>query len=315
MLLSIASLRQPTFKSQLSHPRMPEQSILDYLDDELAERAYLVRRKIKNAAKAAREKHGEAACIFFTLPEFFWNIPWHQVRSEDELHELCSAYLEKVPECVALLVSELPVEQYGKIVLLAGSCATLIKVGEGESSYYDVINYVLAITNKEYEADIPLMSMWPKRYVSGIDFGKHVGAEDGYWLFKLFDEVIVRVKEVSSVQAEHSYFGGYEGKFINSLVPGCPFGINLCLDYAMLKDGERDREIELAGAKIDFLIACGMDFNYGKLHPSSVQYAIRNDGMGDGECEVVKLEAGRIVSIVPAVVVDDTLHLSAIHIT
>ncbi|KII37947.1 MULTISPECIES: hypothetical protein [Pseudomonas] len=315
MLLSIASLRQPTFKSQLSHPRMPEQSILDYLDDELAERAYLVRRKIKNAAKAVREKHGEAACVFFTLPEFFWNIPWHQVRSEDELHELCSAYLEKVPECVALLISELPVEQYGKIVLLAGSCATLIKVGEGEASYYDVINYVLTITNKEYEADIPLMSMWPKRYVSGIDFGKHVGAEDGYWLFKLFDEVVVRVKDVSSVQAEHSYFGGYEGKFINSLVPGCPFGINLCLDYAMLKDGERDREIELAGAKIDFLIACGMDFNYGKLHPSSVQYAIRNDGMGDGECEVVKLEAGRIVSIVPAVVVDDTLHLSAIHIT
>ena len=315
MLLSIASLRQPTFKSQLSHPRMPEQSILDYLDDELAERAYLVRRKIKNAAKTAREKHGEAACVFFTLPEFFWNIPWHQVRSEDELHELCSAYLEKVPECVALLISELPVEQYGKIVLLAGSCATLIKVGEGEASYYDVINYVLTITNKEYEADIPLMSMWPKRYVSGIDFGKHVGAEDGYWLFKLFDEVVVRVKEISSVQAEHSYFGGYEGKFINSLVPGCPFGINLCLDYAMLKDGERDREIELAGAKIDFLIACGMDFNYGKLHPSSVQYAIRNDGMGDGECEVVKLEAGRIVSIVPAVVVDDTLHLTAIHIT
>ena len=315
MLLSIASLRQPTFKSQLSHPRKPEKSILDYLDDELAERAYLVRRKIKNAAKAAREKHGEAACIFFTLPEFFWNIPWHQVRSEDELHELCSAYLEKVPECVALLISELPVEQYGKIVLLAGSCATLIKVGEGEASYYDVINYVLTITNKEYEADIPLMSMWPKRYVSGIDFGEHVGAEDGYWLFKLFDEVVVRVKGVSSVQAEHSYFGGYEGKFINSLVPGCPFGINLCLDYAMLKDGERDREIELAGAKIDFLIACGMDFNYGKLHPSSVQYVIRNDGMDDGECEVVKLEAGRIVSIVPAVVVDDTLHLTAIHIT
>jgi hypothetical protein len=315
MLLSIASLRQPTFKSQLSHPRMPEKSILDYLDDELAERAYLVRRKIKNAAKAAREKHGEAACIFFTLPEFFWNIPWHQVRSEDELHELCSAYLEKVPECVALLISELPVEQYGKIVLLAGSCATLIKVGEGEASYYDVINYVLTITNKEYEADIPLMSMWPKRYVSGIDFGEHVGAEDGYWLFKLFDEVVVRVKGVSSVQAEHSYFGGYEGKFINSLVPGCPFGINLCLDYEMMKDGERDREIELAGAKIDFLIACGMDFNYGKLHPSSVQYVIRNDGMDDGECEVVKLEAGRIVSIVPAVVVDDTLHLTAIHIT
>lgn len=314
MLVSIASLRQPTFKSQLSHPRMPEQSILDYLDDELAERAYLVRRKIKIAARVAREEHGETACVFFTLPEFFWNIPWHQVRSEEELHELSSAYLEKVSECVALLISELPVEQYGKIVLLAGSCAALIKVGEGESSYYDVINYLLTITNKEYEADMPLMSMWPKRYVSGIDFGRHVGTEDGYWFFKLFDEVVVRVKDVSSVRAEHSFFGGYEGKFINSLVPGCPFGINLCLDYAVLKGGERDKEVELEGAKIDFLIACGMDFDYGKRHLSSLQFAVRNDGMGDGECEVVKLEEGWIVGVVPSVLIDDSLHLAAIQI-
>ncbi|MGF6089408.1 hypothetical protein [Pseudomonas sp. 18173] len=294
---------------------MPEQSILDYLDDELAERAYLVRRKIRIAAKAAREEHGETACVFFTLPEFFWNIPWHQVRSEEELHELNSAYLQKVPECVALLISELPVEQYGKIVLLAGSCAVLIKVGEGESSYYDVINYLLTITNKEYEVDQPLMSMWPKRHVSGIDFGKNVGVKDGYWFFKLFDEVVVRVKDVSSVSAEHSYFGGYEGKFINSLVPGCPFGINLCLDYAVLKDGERDKEIELTGAKIDFLIACGMGFDYGKRHPSSVQYLIRNDGMGDGECEVVRLESGWIVGAVPSIEIDDSLHLTVIQIT
>lgn len=314
MLVSIASLRQPTFKSQLSQSRQPDQSIHDYLDDELVARAELVRRKIKIAAKAARDDHGRPACVFVTLPEFFWNIPWHEVRNEQELHELNSAYLTKVTECVTLLISDLPVQRYGKIVLLAGSCATLIKVGEGESSYYDVINYVLTISNKEYEVDMPLMSMWPKRYVSGIDFGRHVGSEDGYWFFKLFDEVVVRVKKVSSVQAEHSYFGGYEGIFINSLVVGCPFGINLCLDYAVLKDGERDKEVELAGAKIDFLIACGMDFDYGKRHLSSLQFAVRNDGMGDGECEVVKLEAGWIVGVVPSVVIDDSLHLAAVQI-
>ncbi|VVN98083.1 hypothetical protein PS726_02420 [Pseudomonas fluorescens] len=314
MLVSIASLRQPTFTSPLSQPRQPDQTIHDYLDDELAVRAELVRRKIKIAAKAAREDHGGSACVFFTLPEFFWNIPWHEVRSVEELHELNSAYLQKVPECVALLMSDLPMEQYGKIVLLAGSCATLIKVGEGESSYYDVINYLLTVTNKEYEVDVPLKSMWPKRHVSRIDFGRHVGDEGEYWFFKLFDEVVIKVKKVSSVRAEHSYFGGYEGTFINSLVPGCPFGINLCLDYAVLKDGERDKEIELAGAKIDFLIACGMSFDYGKRHPSSVQYSIRNDGMDDGECEVVKLELGRIVGVVPSMVIDDSLYLAAIQI-
>ncbi|MBV6825069.1 hypothetical protein [Pseudomonas sp. PD9R] len=314
MLVSIASLRQPTYKSQFSQLRIPGQSIDDYLASELEARVEHIRRKIKIAAKSAREDHEGAVCLFFTLPEFFWNIPWGEVESEDELHALNSAYLERVPKYVASLMKDLPVERYGKIVLLAGSCATLIKIGEGETGYYDVINYSLVITNKEYEVDIPLMSMWPKRYVSGIDFGKHVGSSEGYWYFSLFGDVVVRVKDVSSVRAEHSYFGGYEGKFINSLVSGCPFGINLCLDYAVLKDGERDKEIELTGAKIDFLIACGMDFNRGKRHPSTIQYSIRNDGMGEGECEVVKLEAGLIVGDVPSVVIDDSLHLASVQI-
>jgi hypothetical protein len=314
MLVSIASLRQPTFKSELSQPRPLDQSILDYLNDELVARAELLSRKIKIAAKAAGEDHGATACVFFTLPEFFWNIPWREVRSEQELHELNSAYLEKVPECIALLMTELPVERYGKIVLLAGSCATLIKVGEGESGYYDVINYLLAITNKEYEVDMPLMSMWPKRHVSGIDFGKHHASDGDFWLFKLSEGIEVRVKKLSSVRAEHSYFGGYEGKFINSLVSGCPFGINLCLDYYSLKEGERDIQVELTEAKIDFLIACGMSFDYAKRHPSSLQFSIRNDGMDDGEVEVVRLQAGWIVDSVPSVLIEDDLHLTLIEV-
>jgi hypothetical protein len=314
MFVSIASLRQPTFKSQLSQSRPLGQSIRDYLDDELVARAELVRRKIKIAAKAAREDHGASACVFFTLPEFFWNIPWREVRNVEELHELNSAYLEKVPACIALLMTELPVERYGKVVLLAGSCATLIKVGEGESSYYDVINYLLAITNKEYEVDIPLMSMWPKRHVSGIDFGKYLASEGDFWLFRISEEIEVRVKKLSSVRAEHSYFGGYEGKFINSLVTGCPFAINLCLDYYSLKEGERDIQVELTEAKIDFLIACGMSFDYAKRHPSSLQFSIRNDGMGDGEVEVVRLQAGWIVESVPSVKIEDDLHLTLIEL-
>ncbi|UVM03831.1 hypothetical protein [Pseudomonas laurylsulfatiphila] len=314
MFVSIASLRQPTFRSQLSQSRPLGQSIRDYLDDELVARAELVRRKIKIAAKAAREDHGATACVFFTLPEFFWNIPWREVRNEEELHELNAAYLEKVPACIALLMTELPVERYGKVVLLAGSCATLIKVGEGESSYYDVINYLLAITNKEYEVDIPLMSMWPKRHVSGIDFGKHLASEEDFWLFKISEEIEVKVKKLSSVRAEHSYFGGYEGKFINSLVNGCPFAINLCLDYYSLKEGERDIQVELAEAKIDFLIACGLPFNYAKRHPSSLQFSIRNDGMGDGEVEVVRLQSGWIVESVPSVKIEDDLHLTLIEV-
>lgn len=314
MLISIASLQHPTFYFNFTNVRAPRQSITDYVVSELDIRVAYVRRKLELAAQTNRERYPDSSCLFFTLPEFFWNVPWREVDSEDELHELATAYLEKVPEYVKSLVAGLPTEHYGKIVLLAGSCATLFKVGEGEGSYYDVVNYLLAITNKEYEVDMPLISMWPKRYVSGIDFGNHVAFEDGYWTFNLFDEVLIKVQDLSSVQAEHSYFGGYGQTFINSLVPGCPFGINVCLDYVSQREGERDSEIELTDAKIDFLIACGMPFNYFKHHSSSIQYSIRNDGMGRGECEVVKLEAGQIVEAVALEVIDNNLYLTSITI-
>jgi hypothetical protein len=253
--------------------------------------------------------------FFFTLPEFFWNVPWREVDSEEELQELTTAYLNEVPQYVQSLMSDLPTEQYGKIVLLAGSCATLIKVGEGGDSYYDVINYLLSITNHNYKASgTPLMSMWPKRYVSGIDFGVNVGFVDGYWLFQLSDEVAVKVKDKSSVVAEHSYWENYGEAFVNSIVPNCPYSINMCLDYYALKENERDKELELSGAKIDFLIACGMSLDADKLHPTSLQFAVRNDGMGRGECEVVKLEAGLIVDDVVSVLVDDTIYLAAVQL-
>ncbi|MBK5378677.1 hypothetical protein JFT81_29070 [Pseudomonas sp. TH43] len=315
MLLSIASLRQPTFNPQFSQLRAPGQSITDYMVSELDARVEFVRRKIRIAAKAAAADHDGSECLFFTLPEFFWNIPWREVDSEEELHELTTAYLEKVPAYISSLMKDLPVERYGKIVLLAGSCATLVKVGEGDASYYEVINYLLTITNKEYEANIPLMSMWPKRHVSGIDFGRSVGNEDGFWFFKLFDEFVIKIKDDSDVSAEHSYFGGYQGLFINSLVPGCPFGVNVCLDYAVLKQGERDKEVEIPEVKIDFLIACGMSFDYDKQHPSAIQYSVRNDGMGSGACEVVMLKDGRIVDDIPSVEIDDNVYLSVIRVS
>ena len=314
MYVTIASLRHSTFKMNFANVRTPRQSITEYLVSELDIRVAYVRRKLESAALFARENYPHSSCLYFTLPEFFWNVPWREIDSEEELHELTTAYLEKVPVYVRSLMADLPVEQFGKIVLLAGSCATLIKVGEGEDSYYDVINYLLTMTNKEYETDTPLMSMWPKRYVSGIDFGEHFASENGYWIFKLFDEVLVKVKKLSSVQSEHSYFGGYGQMFVNSLVPGCPFSINLCLDYVAQRDGERDNEFELVDAKIDFLIACGMTFEGDKHHPLSIQFSVRNDGMGRGQCEIVKLEKGLIVDDIPLEVIDDNVYLACIPI-
>lgn len=315
MLLSIASLRQPTYMQKPFELRRPGQSITDYVTSELNARAEYVRRKIRIAAEAATKDHTGAGRLFFTLPELFWNIPWSEVNSEEELQELTTAYLEKVTESVSSLVEDLPIERYGKVVVLAGSCATLIKVGEGESSYYDAINYLLVIANKDFESDWPTISMWPRRHVSGIDFGLHVGYEAGFWNFKLSGEFVVKVRETSSVSAEYSNGDDYYEDFLtNSLVDGCPFGINLSLDYAQLKEGQRDEEIELPEVKLDFLIACGMSFDDYKKYPLSVQYAIRNDGMGNGECEVVKIENGVIGADVPALEIDGNIYLSDIQI-
>jgi hypothetical protein len=295
--------------------RKPGQSITEYVTSELNARAEYVRRKIRIAAEAATKDKTGAGCLFFTLPELFWNIPWREVKSEEELQELTTAYLDKVSESVSSLVEDLPIERYGKVVVLAGSCATLIKVGEGESSYHEAINYLLVIANKDFDFSSTLISMWPRRHISGMDFGPHVGYETGFWYFKLSGEFVVKVRETSSISAEFSYHDDYsEDFFTNSQVDGCPFGINLSLDYELVKKGQRDEEIEIPEVKLDFLIACGMPFSDYRKYPLSVQYAIRNDGMGNGECEVVKVENGVMGADVPALEIDGNIYLSEVRI-
>lgn len=314
MLVSIASLRHPTYMQKPVELRKPGQSITEYVTSELNARAEYVRRKIRIAAEAATKDKTGAGYLFFTLPELFWNIPWSEVNSEEELQELTTAYLNKVSESVSSLVEDLPTERL-KVVVLAGSCATLIKVGEGESSYHEAVNYMLVVTNKDFDMNTPTVSMWPRRHVSGIDFGPHVGYEAGFWSFKLSRDFIVKVRETSSVSADYSDgYGYYEDYFTNELVDRCPFGINLSLDYEQVKKGQRDEEIENPEVKLDFLIACGMPFSDYRKYPLSVQYAIRNDGMGNGECEVVKVENGVIGADVPALEIDGNIYLSEVRI-
>ncbi|MHC8318304.1 hypothetical protein [Pseudomonas sp. LB3P31] len=315
MLITIASLQQPTFNSEFSWPRKPDQSMTDYVSQELDRRVQFVSDRLDTAAQAAREQYPGSACLFFTLPEFFWNVPWESVRSEDDLLEFGWACMDRMPECMDRLMSWARQETHGKVILLAGTCATLIKVGEGEDAYFDVINYLLSVNNFNFHSDgSPELSMWPKRHVSGIDFGSHVKSENGYWFFKLSDDLSVKVKNLSSVAAEEHAAGSYNSAFYNTLIPGVTFSLNLCLDYSVLEEGERDQELETLGSKIDFLIACGMPFIEEKSYPQSVRFAVRNDGMGDGSCEFVRVEEGRITSVVPSIIIEDTLHLAAVEL-
>ncbi|MFJ2687653.1 hypothetical protein ACIOYV_28425 [Pseudomonas sp. NPDC087342] len=316
MLVTIASLQQPTFHSEFSLPRKPGQSMTEYVSQELYRRMQYVSGKLEVAAKAAIDQRPDSECLFFTLPEFFWNVPWSSALHEDDLLEHGMACMDRMSESMEVLMNRLPVDRYGKVVLLAGTCATLIKVGEGPAAYFDVINYVLTTSNfKVLNNGSPEISMWPKRYVSGIDFGKYVDSVDGYWFFKLSDNVTIKVKGVSSTVAEHNSADGYGAVFSNTLIAQCPFSINVCLDYAVLENGQRDEELEKIDSKIDFLIACGMPFEDGKRYPDSVRFAVRNDGMDAGSCQFAEVKAGRITRLVPSVVVEETLHFATLDLS
>ncbi|MCK1793664.1 hypothetical protein [Pseudomonas violetae] len=315
MLIAIASLQQPTFHSEFSWPRKPGQSMTDYVSQELSRRMQFVSDRLDTAAQAAQELYPDRTCLFFTLPEFFWNLPWDSVRNEEELLEFGWACMDRMPECMELLMSWARVETHGKIILLAGSCATLIKVGEGQGAYFDVVNYLLSVNNFNFRNDgLPELSMWPKRHVSGIDFGEHASSEDGYWFFKLSEDLTIKVKTLSSVAAEQNAAGSFNSAFSNTLIPGVTFSVNLCLDYTVVQAGERDQELEAIGSKIDFLIACGMSFQEGPIYPQSVQFAARNDGMGEGSCEFARVEAGAITQVLPAVTIEDTLYLISVEL-
>ena len=315
MFVTIASLQQPTFHSEFSWPRKPGQSMTAYASQELDRRVQFVSDRLETAVQAAQQHFGQSSCLFFTLPEFFWNVPWNSVRSEQELLELGSACMDRMPESMERLMSWARVESHGKIILLAGSCATLVKVGEGQDGHFDVINYLLSVNNFNFRKEgLPELSMWPKRHVSSIDFGPCINSEAGYWYFQISEDMIIKVKDLSSVVAEQNLAASYNPAFSNSLIPGCTFSLNLCLDYAVLQEGERDQELRAIGSNIDFLFACGMAFRKGKSYPSSVQVAVRNDGMGKGRCEFARVEAGSITQVLPSMIIEDTLHLALIEL-
>ena len=316
MFVTIASLQQPTFHSEFSWSRKPGQSIVSYVTQELDRRVQFVSDRLNLSAELTINDYVDSQCLFFTLPEFFWNVPWASADTEEELLQLSSCYLEQLPGSIAELIKWLPLNDYGKVVLVAGTCASLIKVEDSQGECFEVVNSVLLASNFKFLDDgFPELSMWPKRHVSGIDFGSHVGSDETYWYFQLSDNLKVKVRKLSSALSEHNTAQGYGPVFFNSMIEQCPFSINVCLDYAQLEESERDEELEQVEAKIDFLIACGMSFDQNRQYPPSVQFALRNDGMGKGRCQFAKVSDGRISHEVDAVKVEDTLHVVQLELS
>ncbi|WP_405468624.1 hypothetical protein ACGTI2_09470 [Morganella morganii] len=310
MKVQVASLRQPTFYSELSGERFALQSIEQYAEQEIKRRLDLI---YFNIQEAAANKPADTV-LFFTLPEFFWNIKWGVLKSHTELHQFTDYMMTHLSDRLDGLMKSLPAEKTGKVVLLGGSLAVLVK--KASSEYHEAINYALMTNNfkKTAEGDRFEMSMWPKRNTSHIDFGaKKEVYPEGYG-FQLSDAVFVKVVKANETVAEHNTAGGFGAGMDNTLVEGCPFSINLCLDYGAVKFGERDNEAMEKKPKVDFLMACGMPTSPDHKYPASTQYAVRNDGMQRGETEFFAVSGGRISRVLKAATLNEQLTMVTLDI-
>lgn len=249
---------------------------------------------------------------YFVVPEFYWNVHWDAVKDEAELKAFSTLCVTQVQQHVRNLIALFPREKFGKLALLPGTAQVVKKQLDGTAPpspasgvaaaikdtdlpAYEALNYVLVIDNfsKSNPDGSRPISMWPKRYVSGIDFDtynrktvfKNMSA---YWKVNLGAFNILVLKKSKSKAAYHAQGKRFTG-FDNDPLGGVPFGIDVCLDYAMAytdKEYLRMGQIEGANYILDFLIACGMPLNSEHKYLPSVQYIIRNDGMDPGECQI-----------------------------
>ncbi|ELM3723338.1 hypothetical protein RYR28_002116 [Edwardsiella piscicida] len=291
----IASLRQETFHSELSSERAKDQSIQDYVSKEINFRANYV---IEQVIEAARNKDKNIP-LFFTLPEFFWNVRLNVLRSKDELYFLTDHMLEKLSDAQEFIMLNLPESQFGKIVLLAGTLAVLTEIDDSE--LFESLNYCLISNNFKKTQDGRFeKSVWPKRATSHIDYGVKDKITDNGFIFTIAKNLTIEVLNQSSFISEHDSSKGFDLLLDNKVLDDFPFSINICLDYIAVKQGERDDEMYEKEPVIDFLLSCGMSLSFDYTYPLSVKYAVMNDGMGDGSISYYSVYNKHLLSEIPS---------------
>ncbi len=301
------------------------ESIEDYLKRALDNRLALVYR----AMVTAFEKHSpkEFDVSFFTVPEFFWNVPFGDFWTEAELQASTDLYLETVTRNARTLISKFPASQYGHIVLLPGTVAALkpsfnvLKPDGTTGTIYNAANHLvcthnLPVNDKNYPR--PAYMIWPKRVVSSIDYIDEANGGSCKRSIADLDKnpinpgvnnvlkecilntkngLTVRIEYVSSSVAQSFDSQGklLSNSFQNDIIDGLPFGIDICLDYSeasVQNDEFRIAQLDEREFKLDFLIAAGMFLNVKNYaNTPYIQYAIRNEGYSGttGQTEVWKL--------------------------
>jgi len=292
------------------------ESIINYVKRSVDNRFVLLYRGMLTAFNARSPKDYDVS--FFTAPEFYWNVPWGEFLNIDEVLVASDLFLKLVTQKVRSLIANFPECDYGKLILLPGTIAALkpsVSVfnkdgrtaSTKEKPIYNASNHLVCVHNLPLN-DVyqrPAYMIWPKRTVSGIDFinGKRCEFDENTKLAanrinpdinhrvkicKLNPDksLVIRIHNVSSDKVEA--FDDYgrqllDTSFNNELIPGLPFGINICLDHVAASsthDRYRMAQLKNTKFKLDFVIAAGIGLDensYGKS--TTVQYAIHNDGI------------------------------------
>lgn len=318
------------------------ESIVEYVKRSVENRFVLLYRGMLTAFEARPPKEYDVS--FFTAPEFYWNVPWTEFLSTDEVLVVADLFLKLVTQKVRALIAKFPECDYGKLVLLPGTVAVLkpsvnvfnkdgTVASTKENPIYDASNHLVCVhnlpLNDKYQR--PAYMIWPKRTVSWIDFIGNNNCKTGNSLsenktnpdLKNYthicnlnpdEKLIVNIQRVSSDQVQA--FDDYgrqllDATFNNELIPGLPFGINICLDYSAAStttDKYRMAQLRNTDFKIDFVIAAGIRLDAENYeNAETVQYAVHNDGI-EGSNQNPSQVRYELFSNVSQVIYDNSLN-------
>ncbi|HDC4405155.1 TPA: hypothetical protein O8U20_000737 [Enterobacter cloacae] len=303
MTIRILSWRADSFMHEADDLRSADNDLLTHAKERMEFRLSQVIAELKAVLETDT---GSWDHTFVTLPEFFWNTRWSNVLSEDELMQLGDFYMDHVSDYVNRLIGAFPArsgDPSSAITFLAGTCAILYRDDkESEKTpchdpVFHAVNWLLCGQNTRSDKSL---TMWPKRYVSTIDFFPQVNghAIPGHISAQLPNGQIIHIGSSSEVSAESVHGIVITDYFTNTYADDKPFSIDICLDY-FTQNGvrpagweQRVAELRSKHSDIDFLIACGMPAGDPPQNPGGVQFLVRNDGMpGVSQCQAWSFRA------------------------
>lgn len=309
MTIRILSWCADSFTHEADDLRGADEDLLAHAKERMEFRLSQVNAQLKTVLET---DSGSWDHTFVTLPEFFWNTRWSNVHSEDDIMKLGDFYMSNVSDYVNRLIDAFPArsgDPSSAITFLAGTCAILYRDDDESEktpchdAVFHAVNWLLCGQNTRSDKSL---TMWPKRYVSTIDFFPQTDghAIPGHISAQLPDGQIIHIGDSSEVSAESLHGIVVTDYFTNTYAGDKPFSIDICLDYFTQGNvrpagwEQRIAELQSKNSDIDFLIACGMPVSDPPQNPGGVKFLVRNDGMPvASQCQAWSFSAGRATPV------------------